>query len=91
MHLPRAAVYTATHVLDAQRRFDGRESRGRRQRLARHDSFHEALALQRMIRAADGAPAAGLEEWHAERHGAAPHERGETETRRHREEGDTIA
>jgi poly(A) polymerase len=79
MRLPRQTYYTACMLLDAQRRFEEGGRRPRRQRLARHELFRDAIALRRIALAASGGDAGSLREWEeiAQRAAIRPPEREE--------------
>ncbi len=63
MHVPRAGVFTAAHVIDAQRNFHGRDALARRGHTSRQALFPEALAFSRMVHAAEQKDAGHLAEW----------------------------
>ena len=63
MTLPRQTYYTTCMLLDGLHRFEEGTHPSRRQRMARHDLFNEALALRRIELNALGQGLDSLREW----------------------------
>lgn len=66
LRIPKAAFYSALSMMDVQRRFDDAPRKdARAHRFIRNELFEEALALRRIVLAAEGRDAALVALWQA--------------------------